>query len=159
MAMKSVVFREPFDREVPLKDEKMEAFCQEYIRLDLEEGIKQAMARRIMAVKFSFPEYIDRTDEASNKRGHQLLSREDVSERLEFLYEQMGSGVENKVKWTKMKAEDTLLELIFAPDTKNPDKLKAIAMLNEIRSIGAEDKKDKDSLVDSVAEFFNKLKG
>ncbi len=146
----------PFDREQPLTNENWEKFCQEYLRLDIEREVPQMRERRICAYRHAYPNAGEMYPSDVNVKAIALLRKNEVAERLAYLYEQECSGVESEVKWTKNRAEDELLNMIFSPDIKDGDKLKAIGMLNELRSIGAiQDKKEE--VLDTVQIFFNKI--
>lgn len=146
----------PFDREEPLSTESWEIFCQEYLRLDLNREIPQMRARRIAAYRKAYPSAKDMYPADVNVKAIALLRKEEVAERLAFLYEQEGSGVENEFKWTKAKAEDELLNMVLSPDTKDGDRLKAISMLNEIRGVTKPEEK-KETIIDTVQSFFEKI--
>lgn len=148
---------EPFDREQPLVNENWEKFCQEYIRLDLEDGIHQDRARRIQAYRNVYDSARDMRQSDVNVKAVALLRKNEVSERLAFLYEQECSGVESEVKWSKNKAEECLLNILYSPDTKPSDALKAISMMNELRQLGQFAEKKDNSIVDTVQEFFNRI--
>ena len=154
----SIHCAQPFDKTIPLENEAREKFCQEYLRLDLDGEIKQAKARRIEAFRVAYPEYRDKIPSDANMKAVRLLRDDNVAERLAYLYEQSGTGIENEIKWTKSKSEDMLLEIIYSTTTKDSDKLKAIQMINELREIGPADKEEEQSAIDSVKEFFSKLK-
>ena len=146
----------PFDREQPLSVEAWEQFCQEYLRLDLSREVPQMRERTICAYRKAYPSARDMYPADVNVKAIALLRKEEVAQRLAYLYEQECSGVEEEVKWTKNKAEDALLNIIFSPDVKDGDKLKAISMMNELRSIG-EVKDDSEKTLDTVQIFFNKI--
>lgn len=147
---------QPFDREQPLNVEAWEQFCQEYVRLDIEKEVPQLRERRICAYRKAYPSASDMYPADVNVKAIALLRKEEVADRLAYLYEQECSGVEAEFKWTKNKAEDELMNMIFSPDIKDGDKLKAISMLNELRNIG-EVKEDKEKALDTVAIFFDKI--
>lgn len=145
----------PYDPEQPLNSEHQELFCQEYFRLDVEREILQRRARRIAAYKFAYKDGCNGISDADiNMRAIGLLREINVAKRLEHLYDKDGSGVEHKVKWSKVKAEDELLSMIISPETKDADKLKAINMLNEIN---LDDGSKKEGLRDTVQEFFKRI--
>lgn len=146
----------PFDREEPLDVDAWEKFCQEYLRLDIEREIPQMRERRICAYRYAYPVSRDWYPSDVNVKAMALLRKEEVSQRLAYLYEQESSGVESEIKWTKSKAEDELINMIVSPDVKNADKLKAISMLNELRNFNKEEKST-DEIMDTVAVFFNKI--
>lgn len=146
----------PFDREEPLQPKAWEDFCQEYLRLDIEREVPQMRERRICAYRHAYPNASNMYPSDVNVKATALLRKKEVAERLAYLYEQECSGIESEVKWNKNRAEDELLNIIFSPDTKDGDKLKAIGMLNELREIGIV-KDDKDKIIDTVQVFFNKI--
>lgn len=155
----TLIEKMPIDWEQPLPNEAHERFCQEYVRLDLDGEVKQAKARKVEAYKFAFPDSKDEVFHKLSSRATNLLRNENVIERLRYLYEQMGTGIENEVKWTRSKAEDALLEIILGQE-KTENKMKAIDMLNKLRGIGAPVvEEDEEKNIDSVQIFFNKLKG
>lgn len=154
-----LIDRMPIDYAEPLPNEKHELFCQEYLRLDVEGIVKQAKARRIEAYKVAYPEAKDELYNKINSRASNLLRNENVVARLEYLYEENGSGIENKIRWTRGKAEDELLDIVLGDD-KTEIKLKAIDMLNKMRGISApEEKKEEIVEESSVEKFFSKLRG
>lgn len=154
---KSLYNYEPFDYTQPLKTEAYETFCQEYFELDISGEIRQTKARRIEAYKRAYPNAVNYKPSEVNSKAMGLLRDERIAKRLEYLYEENCSGVENAVKWTKTRSEDALLDIITSPETKNADKLKAIDMLNTLRDIKPVEK-PKEDIIDSVTAFFNKLK-
>lgn len=156
--MSRLIEKQPIDWEEPLPNKKQENFCQEYIRLDVEEGIKQLKARRVMAYKFAFPDARDDSEGKLNSRASKLLRDENVVARLTFLYEELGSGIENDVKWNKTKAEDVLLDIIYGEE-KTENKLKALDMLNKLREVGVKKEEEEEKQLSSIETFFNKLKG
>lgn len=156
--MSRLIEKQQIDWEEPLPNEKHEVFCQEYIRLDMEDGIKQAKARRIMAYRFAFPDSRDDADGKINSRASKLLKNDDIVSRLNFLYEDLGAGIEDKVKWNKVKAENVLIDIIFGEE-KTENKLKALDMLNKLREIGVKKEEEEEEQISTVEAFFNKLKG
>lgn len=154
----SIMTAKPIDFEKPLLNENREKFCQEYVRLDVEDGVRQAKARRIQAYRFAFPDGADVADSIIASRAGKLLNDEFVSARLAYLYEQLGTGIENEVKWNKIKAEDVLLDIIFGEE-KTENKLKALDMLNKLREIGVKKEEEEEKQISSIETFFNKLKG
>lgn len=156
--MSRLIQKQPIDWEKPLPNEKQENFCQEYVRLDMEDGIKQARARRIMAYKFAFPDARDDVEGKLNSRASKLLKDDNIVSRLTFLYEELGAGIENEVKWNKTKAEDVLLDIIYGEE-KTENKLKALDMLNKLREVGVKKEEDEEKQLSTVEAFFNKLKG
>lgn len=149
------------DVEEALPNEQHEAFVQEYFRLDVDGEIVNDKARRISAYKFSFPEAKTDGDGQINGRAVTLMKRTDVKGRLEYLYEEHGSGVEHKYRWTKAKSENALVELVFSDGVKIGDRLKAMDMLNKMNGLDIpkvkenEDGKGKDT----VNAFFDKFRG
>ncbi|MGL6099157.1 MAG: hypothetical protein ACRC0G_06005, partial [Fusobacteriaceae bacterium] len=96
------------ERELPI--EAQERFCQEYIRLDIEDFIGNKTVRRISAYRFSYPEStISETDSVCNARAVSLMKKAVIKNRIAFLYEQEGSSVESEYAWTKSKSENILV--------------------------------------------------
>lgn len=156
--MSRLITKQPIDWEKPLPNENHEKFVQEYLRLDIEDGIRQAKTRRILAYKFAFPDSRDDSEGKINSRASKLIKNEDISSRLSFLYEENGTGVENQYKWTQNKAEEVLLEIIYGEE-KTENKLKALDMINKLREIGVKKEEEPEKKVNTVEAFFNKLKG
>lgn len=150
-----IIEKQQIDWEKPLPNEKQEAFCQEYVRLDMEEGVKQDRARRIEAYRFAFPDSNMTPDGQINSRAQNLLRKDIISSRLNYLYEELGAGIENKVKWTQAKAEDALLEIVYGEE-KTENKLRAIDMINKIREIGV--KKEVEDKTGTIEAFLNKFR-
>lgn len=149
------------DVEEALPNEQHEAFVQEYFRLDVDGEIVNDKARRIKAYKVSFPEAKSDDDGQVNGRASTLMKRADVKGRLEHLYEEHGSGVENKYRWTKAKSENALVELVFGDGVKIGDRLKAMDMLNKMNGLDVPKLKEEDSSKgkDTVESFFDKFRG
>lgn len=147
-----------FDEAEPLQNENHEKFCQEYVRLDLNNIIRNKYARKIEAYRIVFPETVTTTDGIIASRATQLLLREDVSERLRYLYELHGSSIENDVEWTKSKAEEALTAIIYDENSKDADRLKAIAELNRMRGIDKPEEKDNNE-TSKISDFFEMVMG
>lgn len=157
--MATIMTSQPIDHEQPLPNKSQEMFCQEYLKMDLDGEVRQAKARRIEAYKRAYPGSIDETNSVLNTRAVALLRLEHVSARLKYLYEQNGAGIEAEVKWTKDKAEDVLIDIIFGNE-KTENKLKALTELNKLRGIEAPKKEvEEEKQISTVESFFNKLKG
>lgn len=146
------------DTEQPLLNEARESFCNHYVRLDLEDKIVNKTARRVMAYRLSFPETIKDSDSIVNSRATSLLSKNDIIDRISFIYEQEGTSVEAKFAWTKNKSEEALMEIVFCEDTKDGDKIKAIQELNKMRGIEKPLELIEENNNDEVDSFFDKIK-
>lgn len=151
--------KKTIDYEIPLENEAHEAFCQEYVRLDIEDRVISKRYRRVLAYKFAFPED-NVNDEAINQRAFNLIRRKECEKRIEYIYNLEGTSIENLFTWTRSKSEEALLELAFGEGVKPGDKLRAIAELNKMRGLDApvvaveEEKKE----TDSVADFFSRIR-
>jgi len=149
----SKFIKEEFDYAVPLEDEALENFVQEYYRLDTVEKVWNETERKHRAYIHAFPEDISTKRSIVLQYCNKVLRRKTVTARLEYLYDEYGTGVENKIKWNKRKAEDVLLEVISGG--KDADRIKAVSLLNELRKIGVEE--DVESKIDTVSAFFAKF--
>lgn len=154
-----VINKKIIDHEEPLNRDAHEAFCQEYVRLDLEDRIVNKRARRIKAYRFAYPETIGSTDAAMNTRASALLNKESVSSRISAIYETNGACVENTYIWTKEKSEELLAEMAYDEMMKPADRLKAISELNKMRGVDTPKVEDEENKGDSVDSFFDKFKG
>ncbi len=152
--------RKTIDYEVPLENEAHESFCQEYVRLDIEDRVISKKYRRILAYKFSFPED-DVNDEAINQRAFNLIRKKEIEKRIEYIYNLEGTSIENSFAWTRSKSEEALLELAYGSGIKPGDRLRAIAELNKMRGIDTpavviEEEEKKET--DSVTDFFSRIR-
>lgn len=149
--------KKPIDPEAPLSSDAQEKFCNEYVRLDIEEGIVNKRARRIRAYRLSFPETNKDNDGVINSKATALLNRSTVRDRIRKLYEEEGTSVENEFNWTKSKSENVLLEIVYNEDLKTADRLKAISELNKMRGIDAPTVEEDKSDDDEIDSYFNSL--
>lgn len=147
-----------FDHEQPLTNDNQERFCQEYVRLDIEERIVNKRARRIKAYRLIFPETIKETDAVCNGRAVTLLSRKPIRDRIAALYEEEGASVESEFIWTKSKSETLLVGIAYDDDNKTGDRIKAISELNKMRGIDVPVVDEEENKGDSVDQFFGKFK-
>lgn len=148
-----------YDCESELRNENYEKFCQIYVSLDIDEGLNNKRLRRIKAYKLTFPETEYDDNSAINKKAMALLRNREVANRLKFLYEEIGSSIENQFVWTKAKAEDVLTGIAFDDELKTADRLNAVKQLNQMRGFDIykeieEDKGDSDS----ISKFFDGIK-
>lgn len=141
-----------------ISNETHELFAQKFIELDLDEGINNKRRRRIEAYRICYPDSYNETDGVLNGRATTLLRNERVSERIAFLYEERGTSLEAKVSWSRMKAEDSLLDIIGNEDSKDSDRIKAIECLNKMRGIDAAVIEEQTQEKDSVDDYFARLK-
>ena len=148
------------DPTLPLSNEAHENFVQAYISFDLDGIIKNKRARKMEAYRVAYPETRATKDSIVNSRATDLLLKESIAERLEYLYEKFGTSVENKYSWTPNKAEEALLDIIYGEEEKSADKIKAISELNRMRGI------DKPQVEENVVKeeskigsFFDKILG
>jgi len=153
----SVIARKIVDFAEPLSNELHEAFCLEYLRLDIEQKVANKKARRIKAYRASFPEAYGVNDSLINSRATTLLKNRNVSERIKFLYEEEGTSVENEYTWTRSKSEDVLVSIVYNEESKDGDRIKAVNQLNVMRGIDSPVEKDKGKEEDSVSTFFNNI--
>lgn len=147
------------DHELPLTNENQEAFCQEYVRLDIEEHIANKRARRIKAYRFIYPETRSDSDSVCNTRATRLLAKKAISERIRAIYEEEGSSVENEFNWTRSKSETILVDMAYDDELKPEARLKAISELNKMRGIDAPKIVEEDNKGDTVDSFFSRFKG
>ncbi|MGL5712948.1 MAG: hypothetical protein ACRCX2_08010 [Paraclostridium sp.] len=150
--------RKIIDPEQPLDSEKQEAFCMEYVRLDIEDHIANKRARKVMAYRNVFEGTIGDSDSVCATRATSLLSRESIKERIKAIYEEEGTSVENQFTWTKSKSEEMLVDIVYNHELKTADRLKAISELNKMRGIDVPKVEDEETAGDAVDGFFSKLK-
>lgn len=136
-----------------------EAFCNEYIRLDIEELIANKRARRIKAYRFAYPETIGDADHIVASRATAMLAKKVIKDRIKHLYEAEGTSVETEFAWTKSKSESLLVDIAYSDEQKTADRLKAISELNKMRGIDAPKVIEEDNKGDTVDSFFDKFKG
>ena len=86
------------------------------------------------------------------------MRKKSVSGRIRFIYEEEGSSVENEFNWTRGKAEEVLLNMVYDDLNKTGDKLNAIKELNKMRGIDVPVVKVEKS-GDDVDAFFSKVVG
>lgn len=148
-----------FDSEIPLNNDTHEAFCREYVRLDIDEFITNKRARRIKAYRAIFPETVKDLDSVVNSRAVALLARKTVKDRIRVLYEEEGSSIETEYGWTRFKSENILIGIAYDDELKTGDRLKAISELNKMRGIDVPVVKEAESSdEDTVEKFFASIK-
>lgn len=147
------------DCEQSLPNIAHENYCQEYVRLDIEDRIVNKKARRLKAYRFSFPETINDNATAVNRRACNLMRNKEISERISFLYEEEGSSVENEYFWTKSKAETVLAEIVYDENNKDADRINAVKQLNQMRGLDVPKPKKEGEGADSIKDFFEEFGG
>lgn len=147
------------DPAEPLKNESQEKFCQEYVRLDIEDGVVNKKARRVKAYIFSYPETVKESEGVVSSRATYLLSRPHIKARIGHLYEEEGSSVENQYNWTRSKSEAILIGIAYNDELKTGDRLKAISELNKMRGIDVPKIDDTSTKENTVDSFFDSLRG
>lgn len=159
--MMNIHLKKPIDYLEGLDNENHNAFCENYVMLDLEEGISNDKQRRIRAYRLTYPETTSGIlDHVVNTRATALMRRNDIKERIAFLYEEEGTSVENQFRWTRGKAEKVLVDIATSENEKTSDIIKAVDALNKMRGIDVPVIIDEDDSgdEDTIDTFFNKFR-
>lgn len=146
------------DYAEPLQNEQHELFCQSYVELDLEQHIVNKRARRIRAYRKCFPGSVDYTESIINSRASVLLRSENVSGRIDYLYEENGTSVDNKYSWTINKSTDALLDIVYDDATADKDKIGAIKELNKIKGLDTPTIEEEEKS-DNISKFLQGFRG
>lgn len=147
------------DHELPLTNENHEAFCVEYVRLDVEDRIVNKRARRVKAYRFIYPETIGEADSVCSSRATALLAKKTIRDRIANIYEELGTSVEAEYAWNRVKSEELLVEIAVDDSQKAGDRIKAIGELNKMRGIEVPKVIEEEVKGDSIDTFFSKFKG
>lgn len=145
----SIIKSKPYDPSLELDNKEHELFVNTYLDLDRDKPLMQSKEKRKKSYKKAYPTYKGKDSDTMAKR---VLRNEKVIQRIDFLTKDEEAGIENTIKWTKDKAENTLIDLILNSD-KDADKLNALKELNKIRKIGVEEKGNDDITVRFIKEF------
>lgn len=151
--------RKIIDYEVSLPNTFHEKFCQEYVRLDIEDRVVNKKARRVKAYRFSFPETIGDNKTDVDRRALNLLRRKEIVERIRYIYEQEGTSIEAEYYWTKSKAEGVLVEIAYDDESKDADRINAVKQLNQMRGIDIPKVEDRGDSESSIDKFFKMVGG
>jgi len=144
-----------FDPSKPMSD-NVEEFIKRYFEL-VEGKVVNKRQRKILAYRHAFKETCTgKPDYYVLQLATQLLTKENVKDRM--IYLQSINGVEEELDfdWNKSKAEEVLLEIIYDEKAKMADRLKAIDQLNKMKGMDKRVMQEEEAS-DSVADFMNRL--